>query len=202
MLMSGSKAKSCGLVGAFAAAAVLCGGAAYAADMDTMVTKAPPPPAITPPAACGSLYDFFLTACPLTWNGVTFYGTVDMGGSYHDARRAVRSELPDRRPLLAWWWWGCATGRLSGFFPGPNAMSQSNAGFKVKEAIGGRLVVRRPSRGGVRPVFAAAVQRAGGDAERHRHGAESGGKPDRTRAAGAGWRTRSMLASARGRMAR
>ena len=45
--------------------------AANAADMDNMVTKAPPAPAFTPPASCGSLYDFFLTACPLTWNGVT-----------------------------------------------------------------------------------------------------------------------------------
>jgi len=43
MLMSGSKAKSCGLVAAFATAAVLVGAsAASAADMDSMVRKAPP----------------------------------------------------------------------------------------------------------------------------------------------------------------
>ena len=66
---------------ASAALVVLSAGAAYAADMDTMVTKAPPP-AATAPASCGSLYDFIGTACPLSWYGVTFFGTVDIGGAY------------------------------------------------------------------------------------------------------------------------
>jgi hypothetical protein len=40
--------------------------AANAADMDSMVTKAPPyavAPVAVAPASCGSVYDFFLTAC-------------------------------------------------------------------------------------------------------------------------------------------
>ncbi|MGD0332695.1 MAG: hypothetical protein ABSA90_05500 [Xanthobacteraceae bacterium] len=137
MLMSGNKAKSCGLIAAFATAAVLCGGAAYAADIDTMVTKAPPPPAFTPPASCGSFYDFFLTACPLSWNGVTFYGTVDMGGSYMTHGAPFDPNFPTGVPYLLGGGGTGATGRLSGLFLGPNAMSQSNAGFKVKEALGG-----------------------------------------------------------------
>jgi hypothetical protein len=137
MAISGSKAKSRGLAAAFATAAVLCGGAAYAADMDTMVTKAPPAPAFTPPAACGSFYDFFLTACPLTWNGVTFYGTIDIGGSYMTHGAPFDRDFPTGVPYVIGGGGTGATGRLSGLFLAPNAMSQSNAGFKVKEAIGG-----------------------------------------------------------------
>ena len=31
------------------------------------------------PATCGSLEDFVVTNCPLTWNGITVYGTIDGG---------------------------------------------------------------------------------------------------------------------------
>ncbi len=135
MLMSGNKAKSCGLVAAFAAAAVLCGGAAYAADMDTMVTKAPPAPAFTPPAACGSLYDFFVTACPLTWSGVTLYGTVDMGGTYQTHGAPFDPNFPTGASYLLGAGGGNATNRTAGFGLGPNAMSQSNVGIKIIEPI-------------------------------------------------------------------
>ena len=102
MSTNGTKAKTCGLVAAFAAAAALCGGAAYAADMDNMVTKAPPAPAFTPPVSCGSLYDFFVTACPLTWSGVTLYGTVDMAGPTRPtARRSTRTSQPALVTFLA-----------------------------------------------------------------------------------------------------
>ena len=48
-----------------------------------ILTKAPPASAVVAaPATCGSIYDFFLTSCPLTWYGVSFYGTVDVGGGY------------------------------------------------------------------------------------------------------------------------
>ena len=120
---------------AFATAAVLCAGAAYAADMGTMVTKAPPPP-ITAPALCGSLYDFFLTACPLTWNGVTFYGTVDMGGTYQTHGTPFDRNFPTGASYLLGAGGGGATGRTAGFGLAPNGMSQSNVGFKVKEDIG------------------------------------------------------------------
>src|SRR2546427_9592100 len=43
---------------------------------------APPTAAATAPAACSSAYDFFATDCPLTWYGVTLYGTIDMGGTW------------------------------------------------------------------------------------------------------------------------
>jgi predicted porin len=136
MLMSGSKAKSRGLVVAFATAAVLCGGAASAADMDTMVTKAPPPAAWSPPASCGGLYDFFVTACPVTWSGVTLYGTVDMGGTYQTHGTPFDPNFPTGASYLIGAGGTGATGRTAGFGLGPNAMSQSNFGVKIAEPVG------------------------------------------------------------------
>jgi hypothetical protein len=59
-----------GLYAAFAAGAIAASTqmlasteTVYAADMDAMVTKAPMmAPAAATPAACGSVYDFFLTS--------------------------------------------------------------------------------------------------------------------------------------------
>ena len=53
-----------------------------AAAEDILVTKAPPAVATKAPptsATCSSLEDFVVTACPLTWNGITLYGTIDGG---------------------------------------------------------------------------------------------------------------------------
>ena len=61
-------------------------GAACATDAsadDLMATKAAPAAAAkasSQPATCGSLEDFVATNCPLTWNGITVYGTTDGGG--------------------------------------------------------------------------------------------------------------------------
>jgi predicted porin len=61
-------------------------GAARAADGSStdnmMVTKAPPPAAkssSSTPASCTNLWDFVSTDCPLSWYGITVYGTVDLG---------------------------------------------------------------------------------------------------------------------------
>ncbi len=62
---------------------LVCGAAAteaLAADMPT--TKAAPEAttnAAPQPTMCSSFGDFVLTDCPLTWNGITLYGTVDAG---------------------------------------------------------------------------------------------------------------------------
>jgi predicted porin len=136
MLVGGTKAKTGGLIVAFAMAAVIVGGsAASAADMDAMVTKAPiyyAPPA---PAACGSAYDFFFTACPLSWYGVTFYGTVDLGGTYQTHGTPFDRNFPSGASYLIGAGGAGATGRTAGFGLGPNAMSQSNVGVKINEPI-------------------------------------------------------------------
>jgi hypothetical protein len=54
-------------------ASMLLIASAYAADPQAQQD------ATLAPATCGSLSDFFVTSCPLTWYGVTLYGTIDMG---------------------------------------------------------------------------------------------------------------------------
>ncbi|SEF10711.1 Outer membrane protein (porin) [Rhizobiales bacterium GAS191] len=109
-------------------------GAAYATDAsadDIMATKAAP--AVTTkappqPATCGSLEDFVVTTCPLTWNGITVYGTIDAGvtwrshGAPFNGTSAVGEDYLiqkySNRAL-----WGLA----------PNALTQSNIGIKGNE---------------------------------------------------------------------
>jgi hypothetical protein len=47
---------------------------------DIAVAKAAPSATAPPqPATCTSFEDFVVTKCPLTWNGITLYGTIDGG---------------------------------------------------------------------------------------------------------------------------
>jgi predicted porin len=81
---------------------------------------------------CANLWDFIATNCQLTWQGITVYGTLDMGGGWQstgapfDPRSAAgasyRIRKMNRSPL-----WGLA----------PNALSQSTIGIKGTEPIGG-----------------------------------------------------------------
>ena len=125
------------LLGCVTAAVLVGASAASAADMDNMVTKAPPPPppAAPPPASCGSFNDFILTACPLTWNGITLYGTVDMGVTYATHGVPFDPNHPTGELYVVGAGGTVADNRLSGFFPGENAMSQSNIGVKINEPI-------------------------------------------------------------------
>jgi predicted porin len=126
--------------GAVLSAAMICAAgfsAANAADLDSMTTKAPPyavAPAVAP-AACGSVYDFFLTACPLSWYGVTFYGIVDVGGDYQTHGTPFDPNHPVGASYLLGNSGTNAVGRISGFQLGPNALSQSVVGVKTNEQI-------------------------------------------------------------------
>lgn len=55
-------------LGLLATVALGFAGSAHAADMA--------------PTACASFNDFFTTNCPMTWNGIQVYGTIDMGVAY------------------------------------------------------------------------------------------------------------------------
>jgi predicted porin len=103
---------------------------ASAADM---ATKAPPPAAAKPssPASCGSLWDFVATACPLTWYGITIYGTYDAGvgwqshgAPFSPVYNVGASYLIGKMNRSSMW--GLA----------PNGLSQSNIGIKATEPIG------------------------------------------------------------------
>ncbi len=108
-------------VGAFAAPA-------YAADLPT--TNPPPAPAPTL-ASCGSIQDFFTTACPLSYSGVTFYGTIDIGGGYQTHTAPFNSaSLYGVQDLVQ------KSSNRPGWVLTPNGLSQSNVGVRVNEDLG------------------------------------------------------------------
>jgi predicted porin len=119
-------------VGAFALMIFgLAGATDAAAADDIMVTKAAP--AVTTkaplqPATCSSVEDFVVTACPLTWNGITVYGTIDGGvtwlshGAPFNGTSAVGADyLIQKYSNRAQW-------SLA-----PNGLSNSNIGIKGNE---------------------------------------------------------------------
>ena len=115
---------------------VAIAGVAYATDAsadDVMATKAAPAATTKAPptlATCSSLEDFVRTGCPLTWNGITLYGTIDAGitwrshGAPFNGTSAVGQDYLiqkySNRAL-----WGLA----------PNGLSQSNIGIKGNEPL-------------------------------------------------------------------
>src|SRR5215469_12734841 len=124
--------KGLGLSAASAALMVLgCVGAGYAADLDTMVTKAPVAKAPPGPTTCTDIQSFFLTDCQLSWYGVRFYGTIDVGFGYQTHGAPLDKFFPtgasyflqkmNRQAM-----WGLA----------PNGLSQSNVGVQISEPLG------------------------------------------------------------------
>ncbi len=125
------------LAAALLATMVVSATTALAADMDSMVTKAPmvAAPAATGPTSCSSIGGFFLTDCQLLWYGVRLYGTVDLGGTYQTHGSPFDRNFPTGASYLTGAGGTGATNRTAGFGLGPNAMSQSNVGVSIKEPI-------------------------------------------------------------------
>jgi len=109
------------------ALAVAGSATAALADGAPLVTKAP---VYTAPAStsCASFYDFITTACPLTWYGVTLYGTVDMGGNYQTHGSPWDPNFPTGASYLI-----DPANRKALWSQGPNGLSQSNIGLKWNE---------------------------------------------------------------------
>jgi predicted porin len=111
------------------AAIALCS-AAQAADLP-VYTKAPP---LTPAPAlvsCTSAVQFFVTDCPLTYYGITVYGTYDAGGGWESHGAPYNKDIitgvtelvqKQSRPNSMW-------------LQTPGGLSQSNIGVKGKETI-------------------------------------------------------------------
>ena len=99
--------------------------AATAADM---ATKAPPPTAVTAPAACTSFWDFVVTSCPLSWYGITIYGTVDAGVTWQSHGTPYNGSLPAGAEYLIQ-----KNSNRALWNPANNAVNQSNIGIKGKE---------------------------------------------------------------------
>jgi predicted porin len=103
-------------------------GGAYAADLPTKKEAPAPEP------SCFSSFMAYLdstpSTCPLTWNGITLYGTIDMGGGYEthgvpfnrDMHTGVE-ELISKNSQGGMW-------QLT-----PGGLSQSQVGVKINEPI-------------------------------------------------------------------
>jgi predicted porin len=109
-------------------------GVAYVTDAfadDTMVKKAAP--AVTTnapsqPATCGSLEDFVVTNCPLTWNGITVYGTIDGGVTWRSHGAPFNGTSAVGTDYLIQKYSNHPRWDLA-----PNGLSNSNIGIKGKE---------------------------------------------------------------------
>lgn len=121
---------------ALSAALVLgLAGVAYADD-SPILTKAPPAPAPAAPAAlpsCTNLWDFVATACPLSWYGITVYGTIDVGAGWelHSMPYNPVFGPGDFYPLAK-------ASNISRFQYSPNALQQSVIGIKGIEPVWGQ----------------------------------------------------------------
>ena len=121
---------------AFSAALIMAGaGAATAADLP-IVSKGP---VYTPPAsvACAGAYDFFFTACPLSWYGITVYGTIDVGGTYQTHGTPFDPNHPVGASYLLGNSSTNAVGRNAGFGLGPNAHEPVEYRRQWVEPVGG-----------------------------------------------------------------
>jgi len=123
-------------VGVFASMIFGLAGVAYATDAsadDIMVTKAAPAAtakAPSQPATCTSLEDFVVTSCPLTWNGITVYGTIDGGVTWRSHGAPFNGTSAPGVDYLIQKYSNRPRWDLA-----PNGLSQSNIGIKGKEPL-------------------------------------------------------------------
>jgi predicted porin len=106
--------------------------AADASAGDTMATKAAPASAKTSsqPATCTSFEDFVVTSCPLTWGGITVYGTIDGGVTWRSHGAPWNGTSAVGVDYLIQKYSNHPRWDLA-----PNALSNSNIGIKGKEPL-------------------------------------------------------------------
>src|ERR1700730_18061044 len=105
---------------------------ASAAD-DFIATKAAPAAsaqALSQPATCSSPEDFIATKCPLTWNGITLYGTIDAGVSWRSHGAPFNGTSAPGVDYLIQKYSNRPRWEL-----GPNGLTQSNIGITGKEPL-------------------------------------------------------------------
>jgi predicted porin len=117
-----------GVVGIAFASGALLASSVWAADLPTKKEAAPPP--AHGPAACTDPVSFITTACPLSWYGVTVYGTLDMGVGWESHGAPLNdSVISGVQELVR------ASGNRSLWLPTPGGLSQSLIGVKAREEI-------------------------------------------------------------------
>src|SRR5258708_22964804 len=90
------------------------------------VAAEPAPAAPPSPAGCASLHEFRGSDCSLTWNGITLYGTYDVGVGW------VSHGLPDNGYNYEGESLVNRNGNHSQFLVAPNNLSQTGLGIKGK----------------------------------------------------------------------
>ena len=105
-------------------------GAANAADLGAPAPApaAPPPPPTM--AACASPTQFVTTNCPLSWYGITIYGTVDMGVAWQSHGTPFNSVAPFGLEYLVQ-----KNSNRALWSIAPNGLSQSFIGVKATEPL-------------------------------------------------------------------
>ncbi|MDR3484944.1 MAG: porin [Bradyrhizobium sp.] len=110
-------------------AVIALGSAANAADLP-VYTKAPPLTPAPPLVSCTSAVQFIVTDCPLTYYGITVYGTVDVGGGYESHGTPFNKNIITGVEELIQ-----KNSNHPGWLMTPNGLSQSNIGIKGVEQI-------------------------------------------------------------------
>jgi hypothetical protein len=80
------------------------------------------------PAVCGSFEDFISTGCPLTWSGITVYGTIDAGVTWQSHGTPFNRILPAGVEFVI-----AKNSNRALWNLAPGALSQSNIGIKGNE---------------------------------------------------------------------
>jgi predicted porin len=116
----------------FGLAGAACATNASADDiiMETKAVPAATTKVASQPATCSSLEDFVVTACPLTWNGITLYGTIDAGVSWRSHGAPFNGTSAVGVDYLIQKYSNGPRWDL-----GPNALSNSNIGLKGNEPL-------------------------------------------------------------------
>ena len=96
----------------------------HAARAAELAAAAPPTP-----AACASVQDIFATDCPLTWHGITLYGTYDVGLGW------VSHGLPENGYNYEGESLVNRNGNHAQFLIAPNNLSQTGLGVRVGEEV-------------------------------------------------------------------
>jgi len=101
--------------------------ASSSALAQTAPTNSSAAPASSPTEGCGSFKEFATTSCPLTWHGITIFGTYDIGVGWVSHGLPVNPNNYEGESLVN------RNGNESRWLIAPNNLSQTGLGIKGKE---------------------------------------------------------------------
>jgi predicted porin len=99
----------------------------HAARAQEVPSPAPAPAAQPTPAGCASIQEFAVSDCPLTWHGITIYGTYDVGVGWVSHGLPENGYNYEGESLIN------RNGNNSQWLIAPNNLSQTGLGIRGKE---------------------------------------------------------------------